>query len=64
MSVDLDMAAWKNPESFRKVMTVRDARTIMLQHQGYIFACGEKWNFVLSKPIVGTVTMTLSRDKC
>jgi len=51
--------AFRNPETYRVVVATKDARAIMLEHQGRILACGSFYDIVVSKPVVGTVTITL-----
>lgn len=60
---DLNENAWRTPELFREVFSTKDAQSIVLKHQGRIFACGTSWDIVASKPMVGTVTLTLKKTE-
>lgn len=61
MMTRLPDEAFSNPETYRDVVTAKEAKAVILHHQGRIFACGSSYDIVVSKPVVGTVTLTLKR---
>ena len=58
---DLSERAWTNPDSYREVFSTKDAKSIILKHQGRISALGCLYDIVTSSPQVGTVVITLKR---